>query len=200
MLNINNFFYKIEYNKIKKRFYHFAESSRIYLPYFAIQNEKYIKIDDNVTILNNARLQVYNYNSVSFDENIEPVIQIGKNCYIGYNFSILANIKNKVTICDNVLIASYVLITNLNHGINPELDTYYMDQELVSKDVYIGEGSWIGEKAVILPGVRIGKKCVIGASSVVNINIPDYCIAVGNPVRIIKTYSFTKHCWEKYEK
>ena len=45
----------------------------------------------------------------------------------------------------------------------------------------------------ILPGVIIGKKCVVGAGSIVTKSIPDYSIAVGNPARIIKRYDFSKH-------
>ena len=55
--------------------------------------------------------------------------------------------------------------------------------------VAIDEDSWIGTKATIIGKVRIGKHCVIGANSVVPKSIPDYCIAVGSPVRIIKRYN-----------
>ena len=46
-------------------------------------------------------------------------------------------------------------------------------------------------------GVTIGKKVIVGAGSVVTKDIPDYCIAVGNPARVIKQYNFKKHFWEK---
>lgn len=45
--------------------------------------------------------------------------------------------------------------------------------------------------------VSIGKKAVIGAGSVVTKSVPDYCIAVGNPAKVIKKYNFTTHAWEK---
>ena len=47
------------------------------------------------------------------------------------------------------------------------------------------------------PGVKIGKKCVIGAGSIVTKSIPDFSIAVGNPAKIIKEYNFDTHEWEK---
>jgi sugar O-acyltransferase (sialic acid O-acetyltransferase NeuD family) len=53
--------------------------------------------------------------------------------------------------------------------------------------VHIGEGTLIGAGATVAPGVSIGKWSVIGAGSVVIANLPDYCVAVGNPARIIKT-------------
>lgn len=52
--------------------------------------------------------------------------------------------------------------------------------------VSIGEGSYIGINAVIVGNVKIGKHCVIGANSVVTKDVPDYCVAVGSPARVIK--------------
>lgn len=52
----------------------------------------------------------------------------------------------------------------------------------------IGHGSWLGTNVVIVGNVHIGYNCVIGANSVVTKDIPDYCVAVGAPVKIIKKY------------
>ena len=93
------------------------------------------------------------------------------------------------------MIASNVLISSENHGINPELNIPYMRQNLTSNSVSIGDGCWIGEKVIILPGVDIGKKSIVGAGAVVTKSIPDYSIAVGNPARVIKRYDFTKNSW-----
>lgn len=51
----------------------------------------------------------------------------------------------------------------------------------------IGDGTFIGTNASILPRVKIGRWVTIGAGAVVNKDLPDYCVAVGNPARIIKT-------------
>src|ERR1700675_165912 len=45
---------------------------------------------------------------------------------------------------------------------------------------------WIGSKAVILPGVRIGSRAVIGAGSIVTTDIPPRCVAAGNPARVLR--------------
>ena len=55
------------------------------------------------------------------------------------------------------------------------------------KDTYIGENSFIGVRSLICPGVHIGNQCVIGGGSVVTKDIPDHCIAVGVPAKVIKT-------------
>ena len=53
-------------------------------------------------------------------------------------------------------------------------------------DTVIGNDVWIGQNAVILPGVHIGDGAIIGASSVVGGDVPPYAIAVGNPARVIR--------------
>lgn len=53
-------------------------------------------------------------------------------------------------------------------------------------DTFIGSHCFIGARTVIMPGVRIGNHCVIGAGAVVTADIPDNCLAVGNPARILQ--------------
>ena len=53
-------------------------------------------------------------------------------------------------------------------------------------DVTIGDNVWLGGNVVICPGVTIGSNTVIGAGSVVTRDIPDWCVAAGNPCRIIR--------------
>ena len=50
----------------------------------------------------------------------------------------------------------------------------------------IGDGSWLGYGAVILPGAQIGRHVVIGANSVVTGEIPDFCVAAGAPARVLR--------------
>lgn len=173
----------------KRKFFYFGNNSIINKPYLQLTGWKNISIGENTTILSNCRLSV-------FGNSDKANIMIGNNCYIGFGFSALCSSKANIRIGDRVLFASNVIVTNENHGINPEIETPYMNQELTAKDVSIGDGSWIGEKACILSGVSIGKKCIIGAGSIVTKSIPDYCIAVGNPARIIKKYNFETHLWE----
>ena len=154
------------------------------------QNKQYMSIGDNTTLLSYARLQSYAHLT-----EIPGHIIIGNNCYIGFYFSALAGAD--IIIEDNVLIASHVLVSSENHSINPESKIPFMNQKLQCSPIRIGEGTWIGEKVIILPGTNIGKKCVIGAGSVVTKSIPDYSIAVGNPAKVIKKYNFKTHEWEK---
>ena len=56
-----------------------------------------------------------------------------------------------------------------------------------AKPVSIGDDCWLGGGVIVLPGVTIVNRCVIGASSVVNKDIPDDSVAVGNPCHVIRT-------------
>ena len=53
-------------------------------------------------------------------------------------------------------------------------------------DTVIGNDVWIGEDAVILPGVHIGDGAIIGKGAVVGSDIPPYCVAVGNPAKVVR--------------
>lgn len=174
----------------KRRFSSFGNGSNIEKPYLQLSGLSKIKIGNNVTILKNCRMAVYG------EGNTESLV-IGNRCYIGFGFTALAYSDSKIIIGDDVLIASNVLISSENHGINPELFQPYMSQKLIGANVMVGDGCWIGEKVCILPGVSIGKKSVIGAGAVVTKSIPDYSIAAGNPARVIKRYNFNTKKWER---
>ena len=174
--------------KWKKRFAYFGEGAVIQYP-ARISGFESIDIGECTTILDHSRIENFSI------DRIKPQIRIGRNCYICYYLTILN--ASSVTIGDNVLLASHVLISSENHGMDPELKLPYMSQPLESKPVVIGDGCWIGEKVCILPGVTIGKKCVIGAGSVVTKSVPDYSLAVGNPAKVIKKYNFNTHSWDK---
>lgn len=167
-----------------------GKNTILYKPAVTDRNKKLIEIGDNTTILTGSRFQIYPKTSESNSH-----IKIGSNCYFGYRNTILAG--GNIDIEDGVLMASDILISSENHSANPESNIYYMDQPLICADVRICEGSWIGEKVCILPGVIIGKKCIIGAGAVVTKSVPDYSIAVGSPARVIKKYDFEQHRWTK---
>lgn len=95
-----------------------------------------------------------------------------------------------------VLTADKVYISDNVHDYH-NIDLAVKEQPIVQKnDVYIGDGAWLGENVCVI-GASVGKHSVVGANSVVTKDIPDYCVAVGIPAKVIKKYSFeTKH-WEK---
>lgn len=57
---------------------------------------------------------------------------------------------------------------------------------LTHDPITIGDGVWIGARAIILPGVTIGEGSTIGAASVVTKSVPPFTVAAGNPARVVK--------------
>jgi len=58
---------------------------------------------------------------------------------------------------------------------------------LMHLDTYIGKNCFIGAKAIIMPGVRVGDSCIVGSGAVVTKDVPSGSIVAGNPAQIVKT-------------
>jgi virginiamycin A acetyltransferase len=107
-------------------------------------------------------------------------VSVGSGVYIGHYCSI-----GEVTIEKDVLIASHVSIMNGCHQHGTEqLDVPIREQAGRNEPVTIGQDSWLGERAIV--AANVGKHCIIGAGSLVLHPVPDYCIAVGVPARILR--------------
>ncbi len=118
------------------------------------------------------------------DVKLTPNLSIGNNCYIG-RFAMFA-CMNEICIGNDVMISDRVYIGDCNHGYSLR-DLPIKDQYMFSNGpVSIGDGSWLGINVAVMPNVRIGKGCVIGANSVVTQDVPDYHIVAGAPARVIK--------------
>jgi acetyltransferase-like isoleucine patch superfamily enzyme len=110
---------------------------------------------------------------------------IGNNVYIGANCIIA-----EANIGDDVLIGSGVhLLSKGTHDFS-RLDLPIRLQGGTSEPVTIGEDSWLGNGAIVMADV--GRKCIVGAGSVVTRAIPDYAIAVGNPARVVRMRNAAK--------
>lgn len=126
------------------------------------------------------------------------ICDYGQNIHIGTNVSVNMNCTfvdcNKITIGNNVLIASNVQIYTATHPVeladrlNPDWhegsNEYFC--RTFALPVTIEDGCWIGGGVIIVPGVTIGRGSVIGAGSVVTKDIPANSLAVGNPCRVIR--------------
>ncbi|NLK11099.1 MAG: maltose O-acetyltransferase [Staphylococcus equorum] len=93
---------------------------------------------------------------------------------------------NHVVIGENVMMGPYCYIYTTNHAFD-RIDIPMIEQGYAKpKKVVIGNDVWIGSRVTILPGVTVGNGVIIGASSVVTHDIPDYVIVAGNPAKIIR--------------
>jgi len=96
-----------------------------------------------------------------------------------------------------VLLARNVYIADHGHAFE-DVNTPIMLQGIDHVgEVEIAKHSWLGQNVCVLPGVRIGQHCVIGANSVVTRDVPDFSVAVGAPARIVKRYDHESRRWEK---
>ncbi|MDD5331737.1 MAG: acyltransferase [Candidatus Nanoarchaeia archaeon] len=114
-------------------------------------------------------------------------VKIGKKVFTNQGLVIVDNGKrNMVILEDYVTLAPRVTIVTRSspYHIHPSLRKE--DLPIKEARVVIGEGTWIGTNVTILPGVKIGKCCVIGANSLVTKDIPEYSIAIGIPAKPIK--------------
>ena len=108
-------------------------------------------------------------------------IRVGRRFFANFNFTVLD--EAPVTVGDNCFIGPNVSIYTACHSTDP---IERNSRREWAKPVTIGDNVWIGGSVTILPGVTIGSNVTIGAGSVVVKDIPDGCVAVGNPCRVVK--------------
>ena len=122
--------------------------------------------------------------NVNIERNavFSPLLKIGDNSGVGIN----CEIYGPVTIGENVMMGPEVVIYTAGH--KHDRTDIPMEQQGDDgvKPVEIGNDVWIGRRVIILPGVKIGNGCIIGAGAVVTKDIPDYSVAVGVPAQVVK--------------
>lgn len=97
---------------------------------------------------------------------------IGLGCYL--------SCLDRVTIGDRVLMGPGVMIYTSKHAWSPEARTYFQQGETLAP-VTICDDAWIGARAIILPGVVIGKGCTVAAGAIVTRSTADYSVVAGVP-------------------
>lgn len=109
-------------------------------------------------------------------------ITIGENSVI--NSGVVIYSGNGVIIGKNVLIAANCTLAPVNHEYRSK-DIEIKDQRFLKSKggIVIGDDVWIGSNTVVLDGAKIGKGCVVGASSLVREALEDYGVYAGNPLR-----------------
>ena len=123
-----------------------------------ITDKKKLDIADNVWVNHNVRIDA------------SGGVSIGEGCQIGYSSMILSHSSH--------------MAVRLNGA-------KYMDLEIderagyIYKPVKIGAYTFIGGGSAVVPGITIGKGCVVGVNSVVTHDVPDYAIVAGSPARVI---------------
>lgn len=173
---------------------------RVWVKWFV--NPFFHKKGKGITICRRTRMDVlpfqpFNIGDYSTVEDFATInngvgaVNIGHNSRIG-----LGNVLiGPVTIGDNVILAQNIVMSGLNHNYTDVGKPIYLQGETVAM-ITIEDDCWIGANAVIVAGVTIGKHSVISGGAVVTKNIPPFCVAVGNPAKVIKKYNFETKVWE----
>jgi len=134
-----------------------------------------LKIDAGAKLIVNGGFNFCTGIFISIDKN--AILELGS----GYtnNDAEICCFKN-IKIGDGVAISKGVIIRDSdNHTIDG-------NEEKVSQPIVIGDHVWIGLRAIILKGVKIGNGAIIAAGAVVNKDVPERCLVGGVPARIIK--------------
>ena len=142
-------------------------------------------IDDNVTIGRGSKIWHFSHilsgskigEKCNLGQNVMvgPDVVIGNNCKLQNNVSVYQG----VTLEDGVFCGPSMVFTNIY---NPRAEIRKMDQVRPTR---VKKGATIGANATIVCGVTLGRYSFIGAGTIVNKNVPDYAIVVGNPARQI---------------
>jgi acetyltransferase-like isoleucine patch superfamily enzyme len=120
------------------------------------------------------------------------VLKIGHGSLLGRANHIYAT--GSIDIGEKVLTANNVYIADNRHGYE-DPQTAVLDQPVIQlAPVKIGDGTWIGHGAAVV-GARVGRNCVIGAGAFVTSDIPDRCVVVGAPARIVKRHDPETGSW-----
>jgi len=115
-------------------------------------------------------------------------IVIGSGCFLNLNVMVAAH--ELVEIGDHCMFANGCFVTDANHRFD-EPDTPVPYQGFDSKGpTRIGDNCWFGAHVVVTSGVTIGRRCVVGANSVVVGDLPDHSIAAGVPAKVLRTIEY----------
>ena len=169
---------------ISGAFARFGKKSVLQYP-IRLSGEERIEIGDRVTIGPNSWLQ-----TLPDGENTSPALYIGSGT--GTTGNCVISAIRRVVLEENVLLARNVYISDHLHRYTDKHQPIISQGVDKVAPVLIRRGAWLGQNVVVCSGVTIGIGSVIGANSVVNSDVPDWCVAAGAPARVIKKIG--DHC------
>lgn len=175
---------KLGYKKCGKK-------SVIYKPLIVL-NKKYLSLGDRVTIREGARIELL---SEWYEHKFSPQIMIGSDTSFEQNCHIIS--AGTIKIGENCVFSARVFITNVDHDYS-RINTNILKQNLIVKDVTIGNNCFFGMDSKVFSGVTIGDNVIVGANALVTKDIPPYSVVVGSPAKIIKKYDFNLNRWVPY--
>ncbi len=168
------------------RFGAVGEGSGFSFPPGPSMNEHLVRIGERTLVLSEVTLSVGMWPGEVLDAPDGWVIRIGNRCTIGRRCALVG--RRRIEIGDDVTFAPEVYVTDHNHRYD-DPDVPITRQWVDAEPVRIGSGSWLGARAVVLPGTTIGRNVVVAAGSVVRGDVPDNSVVAGVPAKIIRRYA-----------
>jgi serine acetyltransferase len=144
-----------------------------------LSGEERIAIGDEVYVGAGSWLQ-----TLPDGDNQSVAISIGSGTRIA-GACVISAVRN-VSLEPDVLLARNVYISDHTHKYTQTERPIHAQGLDKIGPVLIKKGAWLGQNVVVCPGVTIGRGAVVGANSVVIQDIPDFCVAVGTPARVVK--------------
>lgn len=190
--------------KLPSKIMHYIRKTRIMREFKSFDRSSYVDRSceligkENITVGSECSIgpecEIIAFNS-HLGQKLHSDLSVGNHVRITARCRITC--AGTISIGNDVLIAPDVMISDHNHGMDPTYPGGYSPQPLLVGEVFINDGVWLGRGVCVLPNVTIGVHSIIGANSVVTHDIPEYCIAVGSPAKVIKKYNFENEQWEK---
>jgi acetyltransferase-like isoleucine patch superfamily enzyme/acyl carrier protein len=158
----------------------YGSNSVIEVP-IRLMGERRIAIGSGVSIGASSWLQAVDGHGEGVALWIGDRVSIAGHCVL--------SAASSIRIGDSVTFARGVYVADHAHAYR-DVTVPVLDQGITDiRPVEIADGAWIGQNAVVLPGVSIGRGAVIGANSVVSHSVPDHAVASGAPARVLFRFS-----------
>jgi acetyltransferase-like isoleucine patch superfamily enzyme len=165
------------------------------IPKILIDNNCKLLIGDNVEFRRNVEIRVHNSSKIIINNNIridrgvrllstnKAVINLGDGCRIGL-YSVF-NGGDSISVGEKALISGFVYLQTSMHNYKTS-DKAIQDQGFSHAPIILENDTWLGTHVVVLPGVTIGFKSVVGSNAVVSKSVLPNQVVVGIPAKPIK--------------
>lgn len=172
---IKKYIVKLFYDKkyLKGKYFLSDDSRGWNFAFQSILFQKILRCNSAVPWPMSYKSKICNYRNIVFDVDDINNFQ-SPGCYF-------QNFNAQIYIGKNTYIAPNVGLITANH------DIYNLDNHVEGKDIILGKNCWIGMNSIILPGVKLGDRTIVGAGAVVTKSFEEGNVIIGgNPAKIIR--------------